>query len=66
LHLPAPGLVAADALRCEHRLAQRVVDRHVGKLRLRQVDERHAEPLQLGHFLLAFRLADGFVLHRHL
>ena len=63
LQLPAPGLVAADALGLQHRLEKGAFKPHFGKLRLRQRDQRDAERLQLEHFALAPGLADEIVLH---
>ncbi len=63
LHLPAPGLVAGDALRLEHGLQQIVRERHRFQLRLGELDQRRAERLQLVHLALPAGLADDFVLH---
>src|SRR4051812_1125413 len=63
LQLAALRLVARDALRIEHRLPQRAVERHLVELGFGQPNQRGAERLQLGHFALPAGLADGFVRH---
>src|SRR3954465_6496435 len=63
LQLAALRLVARDALRIEHRLPQRAVERDLVELGFGQPNQRGAERLQLGHFALPAGLADGFVRH---
>src|SRR5258706_4083719 len=64
LQLAALRLMALDAPCREHGLVEPAVQRQLGELRLRQLDQGRAARLQLVRFLLSFRLADDFILHR--
>src|SRR2546425_911524 len=66
LQLPPLALVALDALRFQHCLAQLVGDLHRAELRLGKLHQRDAERLQLVHLFLALSFADRWrcgVLH---
>ncbi len=64
LHLAALCLMAFYAFCRDDGLVKIAFQGKLAELRLRERNQRRAQRLQRMHFLLAFRFADDFVLHR--